>query len=229
MALVLVGESMKKILLLISMVLITNIANAQTEFYTSVKVGAGDTTIYVDDDTKLGDYLEEQSGSGYKYSDSGLLWGISAAVGLDWSPTKMYIKQSPYDWFHLRLEGEFGYNNYREDGKLRYDYMITDEIKEKYDQFLILANGYADFKIDNVIPYVGMGIGYGLSKEEMKINESSDSVDDSGVVYALHLGIGYKYSDITTLDFGVRRVYAPTEDDGRYIFDMIRLGARFRI
>ncbi|MBO4480859.1 MAG: outer membrane beta-barrel protein [Alphaproteobacteria bacterium] len=229
---------MKKFLVLICLVLVTNVANARTEYYTSVKVGAGDTTIYVNDDDKLGDYLikvsEENTGlNGYKYSDFGLLWEISAAVGLDWAPGKMYVKKNPYDWFHLRLETEFGYNNYRENGKLRYDYTITDRIKVKYDHFFALLNGYADFRIDNIVPYVGLGVGYGFGKEEIKVTNEhgrySDSVDDSGVIYAVHLGVGYKYSDITTLDFGVRRVYAPTEDDGMDVFDTVRLGARFRM
>jgi opacity protein-like surface antigen len=229
---------MKKFLLLFGAVFITNVANAQTEYYVSGKVGIGDTTIYVNDNDKLGDYLvnvsEENTGLvGYQYNDSGLLWEISAAVGLDWSPGKMYVKQNPYEWFHLRLEGEFGYNNYHEDGRLRYDYAITDRIKVKTGHLFALVNGYADFRIDRVVPYIGLGIGYGFGNEEIKISNEfgdfSNSVDDSGVIYAVHFGVGYKYSDITTLDLGARRVYAPTEEDGMTIFDTIRLGARFRI
>ena len=224
---------MKKILLLISVILVTNAANARTEYYASAKFGVGDTTIYVNDDDKLGEYLVDVSGDGYKYSESDLLWELSGAVGLDWSPDPMYVTKSPYEWFHLRLEAEFGYNNYREDGKLRYDYTVTDKTEIKFDHFFALVNGYADFRIYKVVPYVGLGIGYGFGKSEMKIKNEfggfSDSVDDNGILYALHAGIGYKYSDITTLDLGYRRVYAPTEDDGMNIFSTIRLGARFRI
>lgn len=224
---------MKKFLLLFAMICVTGVANAQTEYYVSAKLGAGDTTIWVNNDDKIGDWLEEQSGPGYKYSDSGLLWETSVAAGLDWAPGKMYVKKNPYDWFHLRLEAEFGYNNYREKGKLRYDYVITDRIKLKYDYFFALVNGYMDFRIDNVVPYIGLGAGYSFGWEEIKLSNTSgkysDSVDDNGVIYALHAGIGYKYSDITTLDLGYRRVYAPTEDDGTYVFSTVRLGARFRI
>lgn len=228
---------MKKFLVIIGVIFIANVANAQVGYYASAKVGAGGATIYVDDDTRLGDWLvevsEQASGHrGYKYSDSGLLWEISAAVGIDWTPGKMYVKKNPYDWFHLRLEGEFGYNNYREEGKLRYDYTVTDRIKIKYDHFFILANGYADFRIDSVVPYIGLGVGYGLGKEEAILNNDeshSESIDDSGIIYALHAGVGYKYSDITTFDLGYRRVYAPAEDDGQTVFNTIRLGARFRI
>lgn len=230
--------NINKFLLFTGMVLITNVANAQTEYYTSVKVGAGDTTIYVNNDDKFGDYLvkvsEENSGNkGYTYDDNGLLWELSAAVGIDWSPNELYVKQNPYSWFHLRLEGEFGYNNYRESGKLRYNYTVTDEIKIKYDHLFAIANGYADFRIDKVVPYIGLGVGYSFGNEELKLNnnfgESGDSADDSGFIYALYLGVGYKYSDITTFDLGVRRVYAPAKHDGLDIFDTIRLGTRFRI
>ena len=229
---------MKKIILLTGIVLVTGVANAQTEYYTSVKMGMGNTTIYVNDDDKFGDWLvkisEESAGhGGYRYGDSSFLWELSAAVGLDWSPNKMYVEKNPYDWFHLRLEGEFGYNNYRENGKLKYDYTITDTIKLKYDYFFALANGYADFRIYNIVPYLGLGIGYCFGKEEVKLHNGlgdfTDSLDNDGIIYALHLGVGYKYSDITTFDLGARRVYAPQEDDGKAIFDTIRFGVRFRI
>lgn len=223
---------MKKILLLTGLILATSAANAQTEFYTSVKGGMGGTTIYANDDDKLGDYLVKASGSGYNYSDSGLLWEMSAAVGIDWSPRKMYVKQDPNEWFHLRLEGEFGYNNYHKNGKLTYDYAVTDNIEVKSNNFFMLVNGYTDFKIDNIVPYFGLGIGYCFGNEEWKINNTSNSIasgDADGIIYALHLGVGYKYSDITTFDAGVRRVYAPAEDSGKVIFDTVRLGIRFRI
>lgn len=226
---------MKKILLLTSMILAAGAANAQTEYYASAKLGIGDTTIYVDGDTKFGDYLVQEFGPGYRFDDSGLLWEISTAVGVDWSPNSMYVKQNPYGWFHLRLEGEFGYNNYNEDGKLRHDYLIDAMTEIKYDHIFLLANGYADFKIDNVIPYIGFGFGYSFGREEATITdinngeELSDSINDNGIIYALHAGIGYKYSDITTLDLGYRRVWMPTEEDGMNVFGTVRLGARFRI
>lgn len=227
---------MKKFLLLVGMICVTRVANAQTEYYVSAKLGAGDTTIYVNDDDKIGEALVKQLGSGYKYNDSGFLWEGSVAVGLDWAPGKMYVKKNPYDWFHLRLEAEFSYNNYHESGKLRQNYVLKDEVKLKYYQFFALASGYADFKIDDVVPYVGLGIGYSFGNGEIRIsgddvldNKASNAIDDDGVIYALHAGVGYKYSDITTLDLGFRRVYAPAEDGGRYIFDTLRLGARFRI
>jgi len=237
MILILSGGNMKKFLLLSGLVLFTNVANAQTEYYASLKLGVGDTTIYVNDD-KFGDYLvkssEESRGVyGYNYSDSGLLYELSAAVGIDWSPGQMYVELSSYDWLHLRLEGEFGYNNYHEDGKLRYDYTVTDIIEIKDEYVFVLANGYVDFRINNIVPYLGFGIGYGFGNEEVKLSNEfgdfSDSVDNNGFIYALHLGVGYKYSDITTLDFGLRRVYAPSEDDGMNVFDTIRFGARLRI
>lgn len=229
---------MKKFLLPAGMVLITCVANAQTEYYASVKAGVGNTTVYVDGNTKLGDYLvqvsEENAGhGGFMYDASGLLWEISPALGIDWSPNKMYVTQSPYGWFHLRLEGELGYNNYRENGKLKYNYTVTDRTKIKFNQIFLLANGYADFRIDRVVPYVGLGLGYSFGREEITISngigEFNNSVNDNGMVYALHAGIGYKYSDIMTLDLGYRRLYAPTKDDGMYVFSTLRLGARFRI
>jgi opacity protein-like surface antigen len=223
---------MKKIVLLTSVVCITNAANAYTEYYVSAKADFGDTTIYADDDTKIGDYLAQTLGTGYKYDASGFLWGISPAVGLDWSPNSMYVAQNPYAWFHLRLEGEFGYNNYREDGKLRYDYEITDEIEIKLDHFFMMANGYADFRINKVVPYFGLGIGYSFGKEGWTLSgnhEGSDSASDNGFLYGLYAGVGYKFSDITTFDLGYRRIYAPAEDDGMYVFSGVRLGARFRI
>lgn len=224
---------MKKFLLFVCAIFVTGAANAQFEYYASIKVGMGDATIYQGDD-KFGDYIAKSAGPGYKYDSSGLLWGISPAVGFDWSPNSMYVSQNPYAWFHLRLEGEFGYNNYHEDGKLRYDYQITDKIDVKFDHFFMLANGYADFRINKIVPYVGLGIGYSFGNEEITVRndvngESSDSVSDSGLIYALHLGVGYKYSDITTFELGYRRVYAPAEDDGLTVFGSIRLGARFRL
>ena len=44
---------MKKIILLTSMITMTSVANAQTEYYFSTKMGIGDTDIYVDNDTKF--------------------------------------------------------------------------------------------------------------------------------------------------------------------------------
>lgn len=211
---------MKKFLFLIAVILISNTANARTEYYAALKVGAGDTTIYVDKNTKIGDFLVENLGGNYEAS--GLLVEISPAIGVDWA-------MNLYGWFHLRLEGELGYNHYSEDGKLKQGYVVKDNAEIKLNQFFALVNGYADFRIDKIIPYVGFGFGYGFGKDEITINNINDSIDDSGIIYALHLGAGYKYSEITTFDLGLRRVYVPTEDDGKYIFDTIRLGARFRI
>ena len=225
---------MKKVLFLASALFISGVANAQTEYYTSIKAGLGDTTIYVQGDTKLGDYLSDVAGAGYRYDGSGLTWELSPAIGIDWSPNSLYVKQNPYGWFHLRLEGEFGYIHYHEDGKLKdKNYTITDKTKLKIDQFVLLANGYADFKIRKVVPYVGFGLGYSFGKEEITVSNSAgefgDSANDNGIVYALHFGVAYKYSEITTLDLGYRRVYEPTEDDGLNVFGTIRFGARFRI
>ena len=238
------GEKMKKVLLLLSMVFVTSAADAKIEYYTSMKAGVGDTTIYVHGNTKQGDYLvdvfEENFGIGYKYDSSGLLWEISPAVGIDWSVNNVYgspdMCDTPCGWFHLRLEGEIGYNNYRENGKLKQNYIVADKIETKYDYLFLLANGYADFRIDKFVPYVGLGLGYALGREEITIHgnqagleEFNDSIDDSGIIYALYAGIGYKHSDITTLDLGYRRLYAPMEGDGMNVFSTIRLGARFRI
>lgn len=224
---------MKKFLLLTVMALITGAANAQTEYYAAVRGAVGDTTIYVDGDTKLGDYLVSESGDGYKYDASGILWGISSAVGIDWSPNSMYVNQNPYGWFHLRLEGELGYNNYSESGKLKYDYTVTDKVKVKFNQISFLANGYADFRIHKIVPYVGLGVGYSFGKAELTLSneygEFNNSVNDNGILYGFYLGVGYKYSDITTFDLEYKRFYAPTEEDGKYVFDSVRLGARFRI
>ena len=232
-------EGMKKILLLTSMILVTNIANAQIEYYASVKMDVGNADIYVDSDTKIGDSvsqsINEHVGAGHTYDGSGFLWGLSTAVGLDWSPNSMYVNQSPYSWFHLRLEGEVGYNSYSEDGNIRYNYAVTDDVNVEFNHFFLLANGYADFRINRVIPYVGFGLGYSFGKEELTVTGDyfdggfSDSASDNGMLYALYLGVGYKYSDITTFELGARRVYAPAEDDGMYIYDSVRLGARFRI
>ena len=43
--------------------LVAGVANAQTEYYTSIKMGMGDTTIYVNNDDKFGDYLVKLSES----------------------------------------------------------------------------------------------------------------------------------------------------------------------
>lgn len=216
---------MKKYLLLASTIFVTGIANAQSTYYVSAKMGLGDTTIYVDGDTKLGDYLVRISGN-KEYDASGLLLEFSPAIGID-------ATLNSQGWFHMRLEGEFGYNYYSEDGDIKDYYTVTNKIQVKLNHFFFLANGYADFRIDNVIPYIGFGLGYGFGKNETTISntggESSESTNDNGILYALHFGLAYKYSDITTFDLGCRRVYAPAEDDGQYVFDSIRLGLRFRI
>lgn len=230
---------MKKILLLISMIFITNVANAKFEHYASVKMGVGHTTIYVDEHDKFGDYFvkvyeQEVLGvNGLTYNSSGMLWELSPALGIDWTAGDTYGTPNRYDWFHLRLEGELGYNHYTENGKFKYNYMIMEKSAINMNEIFLLANGYMDFWIDKFIPYVGLGFGYGFGKAEATLTvngeEINDSTNDNGIIYALHLGVGYKHSDITTLDLGCRRVYVPTQDNGRYIFDTIRLGARFRI
>lgn len=229
---------MKRILLLLSIIFITNTANAKIEHYASVKMGLGRTTIYVDGNDTFGDYFvkvyEQEMGiNGLTYESSGMLWELSPALGVDWTPGNTYGAPSSYDWFHLRLEGELGYNHYTENGKFKYNYMVMEKSALNINQIFLLANGYADFRIDKFVPYVGLGLGYSFGKEEATLTangeEVNDSTNDNGIIYALHLGVGYKYSDITTIDFGCRRVYIPTQDDGQYIFDTIRLGTRFRI
>ena len=228
---------MKKILVLLSIIFITNTANAKIEHYASVKMGLGRTTIYVDGNDTFGDYFvkwyeDEVWGiNGITYESSGLLWELSPALGIDWTAGNTYGAPSRYDWFHLRLEGELGYNHYTENGKFKHNYIIKDKAEINFDKIFLLVNGYADFRIDKIVPYVGLGFGFG--KEEATLTaqgiEGNDSTNDNGIIYALHMGVGYKYSDITTIDFGCRRVYIPTQDDGQYIFDTIRLGTRFRI
>lgn len=214
--------------LLIGTIFITNAANAKSEYYASVKTGVGDTAIY-QDDMKLGDYLVKDFNDGSRYDASGLLWGISAAVGIDWFPNSMYVTQNPYSWFHLRLEAEFGYNNYHQDGKIRLGYEITDTIKIKFNDFFLLANGYADFRIDRVVPYIGLGLGYSFGNQEWTVDGDVYPLHDNGLLYALYAGVGYQYSDITTFELGYSRIYAPAEDDGLYVLGSVRLGARFRI
>ncbi len=225
---------MKKIIFLAGAMFITNAAVAQTTYYASVKLGLGDATLYVDGDTTMGEYLEDILGPGYTYNGRGTTWEFSPALGLDWSPNRMYTKHNPFSWFHLRLEGEFGYNNYREKGNLKYNFTVTDKITMKMDQFFMLANGYADFHINDVIPYVGLGLGYSFGTQELTSVdtnniETSDFVNDKGIIYALHLGVAFKYSEITTVDLGYRRVYAPSDDNGMNVFGSFRLGGRFRI
>lgn len=231
MTLVLKEGDMKKILLLLGAILITNAANAKSEYYASVKIGVGDTAIY-QDDMKLGDYLVKvvkDFNDGSVYDASGLLLGVSSALGIDWSPNSMYVTQNPYGWFHLRLEAEFGYNNYRQDGKIRHDHEITDAIKIKFNDFFLLANGYADFHIDRVVPYIGLGLGYSFGNQEWTVDGDVYPLHDNGLLYALYAGVGYKYSDITTFELGYSRIYAPAKDDGLYVLGSVRLGARFRI
>ena len=214
---------MKKIILLTSMIFITGIAKAQPEHhaYASLKMGIGSTTIYIDKDTKFGDYLVAISGNN-SYDPSGLLLEFSPAMGVD-------VTMNSQGWFHLRVEAEMGYDLYSENGDIKDNYTVTNKIKVKLNQFFWLMNGYADFKIGNIIPYVGFGAGYSFGKNKTTINDESESVNDNGIIYALYAGIGYRFSDITTFDFGYRRVNAPAEYDGSYIFNSIRLGARFRI
>ncbi len=210
---------MKKFLLIISAIFVVNAANSQNEYYTSVKMGIGNVTIY-QDDTKLSDYFVQ---NGFEYDGSGLLLEISPAVGIDWT----VISQG---WLHLRLEGELGYNYYHENIKLK-DNHASHRLEIKFNQVFFLVNGYMDFKINKFVPYIGLGLGHGWGKITIsnKDNGLEDPVDANGQIYALHLGLGYKYSDITTFDLGARRVYVPAEDDGQYVFDAIRLGFRFRI
>lgn len=206
---------MKKILLLTGAFFIGGVANAQTTYYASVKMGLGDVTIY-QDDTKLEDYFAE-----FGFESSGLLLEISPAIGIDWAV-------NPEGWLHFRLEAELGYNYYHENIKLKLD-DIRMEID--FNQLFLLANWYANFRIDRFVPYVGVGLGHGWGT--LTLNDESDGteefIDANGEIYALHFGLGYRYSDITTFDLGARRVYVPAEDDGQYVFDSIRLGARFRI
>ncbi len=222
---------MKKILLLTSVLAITSVANAQTEYYFSTKLGFGDTTINVDKNTEFDEYIvkvaEMNTGLiGFEYDVSGLLWELSPAIGVDWT-----INDS--GWLHVRLEGELGYNHYYEDGNLKYNSMLSDNIQIEFNDMFFLVNGYVDFRIDKIVPYVGLGLGHGWKKEEIIINnglgEINDSVNDHGVLGAWHLGVAYKYSDIITFDFGIRSINVPTEDDGSYVYTTARLGARFRI
>lgn len=229
---------MKKILVIAGLIFTSGAANAKVESYASIKTGFGGATLYVDGDTELGDWLVELSNAntgtdGYKYGSTGLLWELTGALGVDWTPGNAYDIRNQNQWFHIRAEAEFGYNHYRQDGKLKYDYTVSDTVTINFNQMFLLANGYADFRIDKIAPYVGLGVGYTFGTNEISLRnaygEFNDSANENGVIYALHLGMGYKYSDITTFDFGARRVYIPTTDDGKYVFDSVRIGARYRI
>lgn len=211
---------MKKFLLIAGMIFVTGIASANQTYYVSVKMGGGTTTIY-QDNTKIDDYFVQ---NGFKYDASGgVLLEVSPAIGIDWA-------LNTEKWLHLRLEAELGYNHYRENMKLKKDADKYD-FTVKFDQVFFLANGYMDFRIDRFSPYVGLGFGYSWGDMAMRDNDDGARIpmDANGGLYALHFGLAYKYSDITTFDLGCRRVYAPAEDDGQYVFDSIRLGLRFRI
>ncbi len=221
------GVCMKKILLLATIIGLTNTANAQTEYYTSVKAGLGSTAMYVNNDTEFGDALaqswEDAYGlTGFEYKSGGILWEISPSVGIDWT-----LNNS--GWLHARLEGELGYNRYHETGKVKRNMEIFSETEINFDDIFLLINGYMDFKIDNAIPYIGIGIGHDWETVEITVDNLNESINDDGSIFALHLGMAYKYSYKTTFDFGVRRVYIPVENDESYVFTTARVGVRFRI
>ena len=71
------------------------------------------------------------------------------------------------------------------DTSLLPDYVIDAMTDIKYDHIFLLANGYADFRIDKIVPYVGLGLGYSFGREEATITDINKLLknQDSSKIY----------------------------------------------
>jgi len=77
----------------------------------------------------------------------------------------------------------------------------------------VLTNAYAEYDFDlGVIPYFGLGVGYGLVR--IDANNRPDTIqmdsDDNAFLWNVMVGASVPFSDVTTFSLGYR--YMATED-----------------
>jgi OOP family OmpA-OmpF porin len=114
------------------------------------------------------------------------------------------------------------YDNFRAELELGYHRSETDAISVQNEPansqgylalLSVMANGYFDYDLDiGVIPYVGIGIGWGLIDLDAKNSNGILRIDDQDTVFtwALMVGGSVPVSEVMDLSFGYR--YIATTD-----------------
>lgn len=113
---------------------------------------------------------------------------------------------------HFRSEINVGYRQ-NEIEAIRLARGDESDGKGTISMIHVLANAYADYDFEvGVIPYFGLGVGYGGI--EIDAHNKSDSLqidsDDDAFIWNVMAGISVPFSDLTTFSLGYR--YLASED-----------------
>lgn len=105
-----------------------------------------------------------------------------------------------YDFGGVRVEGEFGYKHadvdYFSYQGTRYDPQDSDSTITSY-----MINGFYDIKTGSrVTPFIGAGIG----AIHCKLNDATDTYNDTEFGYQLSTGIGIRVATHLTIDVSYR-------------------------
>lgn len=143
---------------------------------------------------------EEPSLTGFGSNDSSL-WVGGVSVGVD----LLNVTNQP-----IRLE-----LNYiqREDFEDNFIKLINNEIKSenKFKSKSLMLNAFYDFKLEsNLIPYIGVGVGYSKLENELKLNALMShnglglNTKKTDLSWSLMAGVRYPYGDNVSFGLGYR-------------------------
>lgn len=113
---------------------------------------------------------------------------------------------------HFRTEINVGYRQSEVDA-IRLVAGDESDGKGTISMLHVLANAYAEYDFEvGVIPYFGLGVGYGLV--EIDAHNKPDTLqidaDDNAFIWNVMIGASVPFSDVTTFSLGYR--YLQTED-----------------
>lgn len=111
------------------------------------------------------------------------------------------------------------------------DAILGEDLNASVKAYAFMVNGAYSFAAGSFSPYVGAGIGYGISEYEF----AGESDDDGGIAWQARAGVTFPMSDRMTWDIGYRYLSLPGFEmrDGNETVDadgtahVVTVGARF--
>ena len=102
------------------------------------------------------------------------------------------------------FEGEMIYFDSKIDTSA-FDTFAGFDLNASVKSYVGMVNGMYAFDAGRFSPYVGAGLGYGISEYEF----DDESEDDGGIAWQLRAGVTVPMSDTLTLDVGYRYLSLP--------------------
>ncbi len=190
----------------------SSLANAQNNFYASLKSGVIDTKFK----NSQYEYIESDELYLADNQNKSMHSAIALAVGYDFSKTYPLNVRLELEYMD---KGETTYNpdfNTLIDFSGVYQYGISSSFINELNVESLMLNGYYDFKnTSKVTPYVSAGVG--LTRIENKIQNievnSTDTASDDQITWSAGMGLTYAVSENFALDLSYRYV-----DSGNFNF-----------